>query len=244
MSEEKKFELNELDKAGWIRVALTFVIYVLGIGLFFYLEHNFFDAEALASSLSLPVEEIEEGIGGVAFGIAMLLVTVLFAVVNRELLKEQFHHMLEHPKKVAIWACIGACLVYVIMTLNHHFLHGPHHAYTEVSNQIAGVWAPLMIIAMSFGMAFVEEMSYKVCCFLPVEGLELKIASLCAAVLYGLMNLIVFAIFAPHYALGAFLMYTLLGLKFGLLYYNTHTVFTSIFAGTIYSLVTIIIALL
>ena len=170
-----------------------------------------------------------------------LIVGILYAIINRKLIVEQWEKMLHHKKEVALWACIGAVLVYVIMTLNHHYFHGPHHAFTLEANSKVGLFSPLLIIGMSFGMAFVEEVSYKVCCFLPVEGLGLKKASLAAAVLYGTFMAIIFGIFAPSYALGAFLMYTLLGLKFGLLYYNTHTIFTSIFAGTIYGIVTIVL---
>lgn len=239
VKETKKEKTREI-----LNIVLTLFVYILGMGIFFYMEHHMFNAEALAESLHISLEEIEAGIGGECFAIVTLVMAILFAVINIDLLKKQWESMKHHKKEVMIWAVIGAVLVYVIMTLNHHFLHGPHHSYTVVSNRLAGIYSPILIISMCFGMAFVEEMSYKVCCFLPVEKLPLKTASLVAAVLYGALNGIIFLIFAPHYALGAFLMYTLLGLKFGLLYYNTHTILTSIFAGTIYSTITILLTFL
>ena len=244
MTESTKTKLNHLSKSEIINVVLTLITYVCGMGIFFYMEHHLFDAEGLAHSMHLPVEEVEAGIGGMCFAIVTLVMAIVFAIINRELLKKQWESMKHHKKEVMIWAVIGAVLVYAIMTLNHHSFHGPHHSYTVVSNQLAGIFGPVLLVAMCVGMAFVEEVSYKVCCFLPVEGLELKKASLVAAVLYGLLNGVIFFIFSPHYAVGAFLMYTLLGLKFGLLYYHTHTIFTSIFAGSIYSTLMIILTFL
>lgn len=244
MSAAEHNKINHLSKAEIINVVITLLAFIAGMAFFFYMEHHMFNAELIAEHLHVTHEAVEHGIAGVSFAIIMLVLTVVFAVINRDLLKKQWHGVLHHKKEVALWAVIGAGLVYVIMTLNHHFIHGPHHEYTLVSHAMAGVFSPILIIGMSFGMAFVEELSYKVCCFLPVEGLPLVKASLVAAVLYGALNGIIFLLFSPHYAVGAFIMYTLLGLKFGLLYYNTHTIFTSIFAGTIYSTITMILMFL
>ena len=112
MSESTKTKLNHLSKSEIINVVLTLITYVCGMGIFFYMEHHMFDAEALAHSMHLPVEEVEAGIGGMCFAIVTLVMAIVFAIINRELLKKQWESMKHHKKEVVIWAVIGAALVY------------------------------------------------------------------------------------------------------------------------------------
>lgn len=237
-------KINELDRKVWIKIALTLITYYVGMAVFFYSEHHMYRLETIINKFHVDAVVAEHGIAGICFAIVSAFMAIIFIIIDFDLLKRQYQALKHHFKEYLFWSVVGAVFVALIQFANTEFFHGPHHSYTSLSNQLAGVFSPFTIISMIVGVAFCEEIVYKVVCFFPVEELSPLSSGIVSALIYGFLNAFIFGLFLPASGVGAFLLYTCLGLKFAFLYSRTHTIYTSITAGAIYSFITIMLTLM